>query len=144
MKQLGILMLFLSALVIVSCDKDEEDVSEKFKLLTGVQWESQTLQVNGEDASGEGQLLENFKGDVNFNENGTGSFGQYSGTWEFANNEEMLVIKTVIAVEETEIPVTLNCRIIQLTNSLLDISTEFPNFETPQEPLNIEMTFRAK
>jgi hypothetical protein len=144
MKQLGVLMLFLSALVIVSCDKDEDEVSEKFKLLTGIQWESEALQVNGVDASGEGQLLENFKGDVDFNEDGTGSFGQYTGTWEFTENEEMLVIKTVIAIEETEIPVTLNCLIIQLTSSLLEISTEFPNFENPQEPLNIEMTFRAK
>ncbi len=130
--------MFLSALVIVSCDKDEDEVSERFRFLTGVEWESEELLVNGIDASGPGELLEDFKGTVKFNEDGTGSFGQYSGTWQFANQETELVITT----EALAFPLTT--KIDELTATRLRVSTGFPNPLNPQEQLSIQMTFKSK
>jgi hypothetical protein len=144
MKKIGLLMLCVSILVIVSCDKDEDDVSERFDLLTGVEWESESLFINGIDASGPGDLLENFKGTAKFNKDGTGNFGAYTGTWRFLQDYTILEIKTVIAIGETQVPITLPADIIELTASILKIETNFPNFENPGEELQIEMTFRAK
>ncbi len=136
MRKLVLLIMFLSALVIVSCDKDE--VSERFRFLTGVEWESDQLLVNSEDASGPGGMLEDFKGSAKFNEDGTGSFGQYSGTWQFAKEETELVITT----EALAFPLTTI--IVELTATDLKVSTAFPNPVNPQEPFNIEMSFKAK
>ena len=137
-------MLCLSILVIVSCDKDEDEVSERFDLLTGVEWESESLFINGIDASGPGDLLENFKGTAKFNKDGTGYFGAYTGTWRFLQDYTILEIKTVIAFGEAQVPIILPADIIELTASILKIETNFPNFENPGEELKIEMTFRAK
>ena len=134
----------LSILVIVSCDKDEDEVSERFDLLTGVEWESESLFINGIDASGPGDLLENFKGTAKFNKDGTGNFGAYTGTWRFLQDYTILEIKTVIAFGEAQVPIILPADIIELTASILKIETNFPDFENPGEELKIEMTFRAK
>lgn len=138
MNKLGLLLMFFSALVIVSCDKDEDEVSERFRFLTGVEWESEELLVNGIDASGPGELLEDFKGTVKFNEDGTGSFGQYTGTWQFANEETELIITT----EALAFPLTT--RIDELTATRLRVSTGFPNPMNPQQQLSIQMTFKSK
>ena len=145
MKKIGLLMLFLSLLVVASCDKDEEDeVSDRFELLTGVEWESESLFINGADASGPGDLLENFKGTAKFNKDGTGTFGAYTGTWRFLQDNTILEIKTVIPFGEIQLPITLETDIIELTASRLKIETDFPDFDNPGETLKIEMTFRAK
>ncbi|TVR74695.1 MAG: hypothetical protein EA408_02025 [Marinilabiliales bacterium] len=138
MRNLGLLIMFLSVLVIISCDKDEDEVSERFRFLTSVEWESDQLLVNSEDASGPGEMLEDFKGSVKFNEDGTGSFGQYSGTWQFAKSETELVITT----EALGFPLTTI--IHELTKTDLKVATAFPNPANPEEPLNIEMSFKAK
>ncbi len=137
-------MMCLSLLVVASCDKDEDEVSDRFDLLTGVEWESESLFVNGIDASGPGDLLEDFKGTAKFNKDGTGHFGAYTGTWRFLQDYTILEIKTMIPFGETQIPITLPADIIELTATILKIETNFPNFQNPEEELKIEMTFRAK
>ena len=120
------------------------DASARFLLITGTEWMSDSLLVNGVDASGPGQLLEGFKGDYIFNEDYTGSFGAYEGTWRFLQDYTILEIKTVIPFGETQVPITLVTDIIELTASILKIETNFPDFENPGEELKIEMTFSAK
>ncbi len=145
MKKIGLLMLFLSLLVVASCDKDEDEVSERLDLLTGVEWVSESLVINGIDASDHsaGDLFENLRGTAKFNKDGTGNFGAYTGTWRFLQDYTILEIKTVIPFGETQVPITLETDIIELTASILKIETNFLDFNTGEE-LKIEMTFRAK
>lgn len=138
MRNYGLLTVFLSVLIIISCGKDEDEVSERFRFLTGSVWVSDSLLVNGVDASGPGQLLEDFKGDVKFNEDGTGSFAQYTGTWRFAQNETQLVITT------EALPVQLTTNIVELTAGSLKITTGYPNPVPPPDVFSIRMTFKAK
>jgi hypothetical protein len=135
MKTTGILMILIS-LILLSCKDDDQDVSEKFVLLTTPVWESESLLVNGVDASGPGGMLENFKGDAEFNEDGTGYFGEYTGTWQFSEDETQLIITAV------GLPFPIVAVILELTASSLKIRTEFPN--PPQDNLIIDMAFRAK
>lgn len=131
------MLFFLSALVIVSCDKDEDDeVSERFRLLTTPVWLSDELLVNGTDAS-EG-LLENFSGEANFREDGSGTFGELTGTWEFLQEE------TQIRITTDAYPFPIIADIAGLTENFLDLTTQFPNPENIQESLAIRMTFNAK
>ncbi|MFO7922386.1 MAG: hypothetical protein R6U58_01685 [Bacteroidales bacterium] len=138
MKQLGLFIVFLSALIIVSCDKDEDEVSARFDMLTTPVWVSDSLLVNGSDASGSGELLGDFNGDVKFNADGTGYFGDYTGTWRFEKEETELVIIT----DALDFPLTT--KIAELTSSSLKITTDFPNPLNPEEEFNIRMTFKAK
>jgi hypothetical protein len=131
MKNSGLILLVFSALFIISCSKDDDDVSERVALLTSTIWEPVSLLVNGADASGPGQLLADFNGDVNFNEDGTGSFGEYDGTWTFAANETQIIITT----EALDFPIT--ALIEELTSNSLIITTSLLNQD-------IRMTFRAK
>jgi hypothetical protein len=133
MKRSGMILLFMIFLVIVSCNKDE---SERFKLLTGPMWVSHELLVDGEDASA--GLLANFKGEAKFNEDGTGSFGELTGTWTFAQNE------TQIRISTPAYPFPIVTDIEELTATTLKISTMFPNLENLQETLDIWMSFKAK
>ncbi len=135
MKNAGLILLFISSLVLVACDKDDEDeVSERFLLLTTNVWVSDQLLVNGEDAS-EG-FLANFRGEAIFEADGTGSFGEYTGTWEFLENETQLRI-----VPQGFIPITAD--IVTLTDSTLEILTGFPNPQNPAETMEIRMIFTA-
>jgi hypothetical protein len=130
----NIALLIVTGLIIFSaCKKNSE--SERFVLLTTPVWTSDSLLVNGFDASGPGQLLEKFKGDAKFNKNGTGSFGQYTGTWRFSYNETNLVIES----DSLLLPLTTN--IVELTAISLKVTTVFPS---SPDPLNIRMTFKAK
>ena len=138
MKNSGFLTIFLCVLFIVSCDKDDDEVSERFQFLTGSVWASDSLLVNGFDGSFSGGPLENFKGDAKFNEDGTGTFGSYAGTWKFEQDEAVLVITS------PDLPFALSAQIAELTAISLKITTVFPNLENPAEPLNIRMTFKAK
>jgi hypothetical protein len=131
MKNSGLILLVFSSLFIISCSKDDDDVSERVALLTSTIWEPVSLLVNGADASGPGQLLADFNGDVNFNEDGTGSFGEYDGTWTFAANETQIIITT----EALDFPIT--ALIEELTSNSLIITTSLLNQD-------IRMTFRAK
>jgi len=121
---------------ITSCEKD--DMSDRMKNLTTAVWLSDSLLVNGVDASGPGQILASFKGEVIFNKDGTGTFGPHTGTWRFAMNETELVI------ESPNLPLPLSTRIHELTKSSLKVSTSFPNINDPLKPLQIRLTFKAK
>jgi hypothetical protein len=134
MKKLILLLVISGCFYMMSCKKDTQ--SENFNLLTGPVWVSDSLLVDGADASGPGDLLENFKGDAKFNTDYSGTFGEYTGTWRFAFNETQLVITT------DSLPLPLTTKIVELTVSSLKITTSFPVIQGL--PLNIRMTFKAK
>jgi hypothetical protein len=68
----------------------------------------------------QGQMLELFKGEARFKEDGTGTFGNFSGTWRFAQNETQLVIQS------DTLPLPLSSIIHLLTEEELKVSTSFP------------------
>ena len=132
-----ILLLAISGCFLVTyCSKESE--SDKFKLLTGPIWVSDSLLVNGVDAGGPGGMLENFNGEAKFNKDYTGNFGDYTGTWRFASDETQIVITT------DALPIPLTTKIAELTAVSLKITTSFPNLANPSAPFNIRMTFKAK
>ena len=135
MKNLALLLILSGCIFAFSCKKDSE--SEKFKLLTGHLWASDSLLANGVDASGPGGFLENFKGEVKFNVDGTGYFGEYTGTWRFAVDETQIVITTDV------LPV-ISPVIVELTKTSLKIKTTFVNPANPLASTNVRMTFKAK
>ena len=132
MKNLALLLIISGCFFISSCKKNSQ--SEPSKLLTGHIWTSDSLLANGLDASGPGGILENFKGEIKFNDYGTGYFGIYTGTWRFAYNETQIVIKTDL------LPIPLTTKIAELTKVSLKVTTSFPTIP----PTNIRMTFKAK
>jgi hypothetical protein len=136
MKNLALLMIISGCFLISSCKKDSQ--SEPFKLLTGPIWASDSLLANGVDAGGPDGMLKNFKGEVKFNEDGTGNFGIYTGIWRFASNETQIVITT------DSLPIPLTTKIAELTKISLKITTSYPNLLNPAAPINIRMTFKAK
>jgi len=123
------LLLIVSAL---SCNK--EKVSERFTLLTSHTWASDSLLANGVDASDPGEMLALFKGDATFNEDGTGTFGQYSGTWMFTDSE------TNLAITSPDLPFALTTHIVELTSASRKVTFTYPG----QPPTSIRMTFKAK
>ena len=129
MKNIALFLVIAGCFQIFSCGKGSQ--SEKFLLLTGPVWASDSLLVNGEDASGTGELLENFKGDVKFNEDYTGTFGSYTGKWRFAFDETQIVISS------DSLPIPLTAIIAELTQASLKITTSYSS-------INIRMTFKAK
>jgi hypothetical protein len=133
MKNVALFIVIICCFQIFSCTKDSQ--SEKFKLLTGPVWQSDSLLVNGDDASGPGGLLENFKGEAKFNTDYTGHFGTYTGTWRFAFNETQIVISS----DSLLLPIT--AIIAELTQSSLKVTT---SYQIPPETFNIRMTFKAK
>jgi hypothetical protein len=134
MKNIALFLVICCCFQIFSCSKDSQ--SEKFKLLTGPVWASDSLLVNGVDASGPGGLLEDFKGDVKFNKDYTGKFGSYTGKWRFAFNETQLVISS------DSLPIPLTAIIAELTESSLKITTSYQI--PPSINLYIRMTFKPK
>lgn len=135
MKNIVALFIIFLSFSIFSCNKDSE--SERFKLLTTPTWESDSLLADGIDASGPDGVLKNFKGEVKFNENGTGNFGVYEGSWRFAYDETQIVIET----DSLQIPLTT--QIAELTSASLKITTSYPNIVTGL-PIKIRMTFKAE
>jgi hypothetical protein len=138
MKNLALLLIISGCFYISSCKKDSQ--SESFKLLTGPVWASDSLLANGVDASFQPDgLLRNFKGEAKFNEDGTGDFGKYTGTWRFNVDETEITIVT----DSLVLPIISD--IIELTNISLKIKTLVPNQANPNEPpTRIRMTFKAK
>ena len=131
-----VLLLVFAACVLFACKKDEK--SERFLLLTGHVWTSDSLLMDGVDASGPGQPLEKFKGDINFRDDGTGYFGQYTGTWRFTYNETQVVIES----DSPQVP--LSAFIEELTEISLKMTTIYPNLLDPPNPFDIRMTFKPK
>jgi len=137
MKNISISILIIVGLILFSCKK-EETKSTNFINLTANIWVSDSLLVDGIDASAPGGMLEIFKGDVVLKEDGTGTFGDYKGTWYFAEQETKIVLNS----DSLLFPLTTN--IEELTNISLKITTEFPRQIDPENPLKIRMTFNAK
>jgi hypothetical protein len=135
MKKLSYLLIIIGSLFVLSCNKKE--TSERFKLLTTPTWTSDTLLADGVDASGTGQLLEKFKGDAKFNDDGTGYFGDYTGTWEFTSGETQIKITT------NSLPIPIICNIVELTTSSFKITASVPN-QALTQTIQIRMTFKAK
>jgi len=135
MKSHAILFILTVSLAIFSCNKDSE--SERFKLLTDPTWASDSLLVNGVDASGPGAILEKFNGRVKFNKDGTGTFGAFEGKWRFAYDETQIVIET------DSLPIPLTTKIAELTTASLKITTSYPDLATGGN-LNIRMTFKPE
>jgi hypothetical protein len=133
MKNLALLLVFTGCILFYSCNKASQ--SEAFKNLTGPVWSSDSLLANGIDAGGLSGLLSNFKGDAKFNEDHTGYFGKYTGSWRFAYNETQIVITT----DSLLLPLT--AKIAELTKISLKITTTYP---VPGIPINIRMTFKAR
>lgn len=121
---------------LYACNKNTE--SANFRNLTSVTWTSDSLLANGVVADGPGQMLEKFKGDAEFNKDGSGTFGQYQGTWKFNIDETKLVINS----DSLQLPITAN--IVTLTATALKITTLYPNILNPAAPFNIRMTFKSK
>lgn len=136
MKNLALLFIILGISFVTGCKKDEK--SERFLLLTGHEWTTESLLANGVDAGGPGGILEEFNGDARFNEDGTGYFGDYTGTWRFSTDETEITIVTV------EMPLPITCDIIELTATTFKITTLIDNPVIPGEKINISMTFIAK
>jgi hypothetical protein len=127
MKKLSLSLIIAFSLFVFSCSKQES--SEKFKLLTAHVWTADSLLANKVDASGPGQLLEKFKGDAKFNDDGNGTFGSYIGTWVFNKAEtEITIFSDSLA---NKLPVV--CNIVELKTSSLKITTVVPD----KIPLNL-------
>jgi hypothetical protein len=137
MKNIFVSMVVLFGILVFSCNKEEVE-SKNFTNLTSHTWLSDSLLVDGQDASGPGGFLEVFKGEVRLNKDGTGVFGKYIGAWYFAENET----KVVLSSDSLAFPLTTNIK--ELTNTSLKITTEFPRAIDPANPLKIRMTFKAK
>ena len=136
MKNIIYFLVIVGIVMLGSCKKTNTE-SERFKLLTGPTWLSDSLLVDKADAGGPGGLLYKFKGNAKFNTDKTGTFGSYQGTWDFAYNETELTIKS------DSLPVILVASIAELTPISLKITTVYPNPLTAL-PMNIRMTFKAK
>jgi len=129
-----VIWLMLTGLVFAAaCNKDK--TSDRFSLLTSHVWTSDSLLADGEDASGPGEILEKFKGDVIFEEDGSGTFGQYTGTWMLVDNE------TSLAINSPELTFTLTTHIVELTKTSLKVTFSYPTLEGSK---NIRMTFKPK
>lgn len=136
MRNLTLLMIISSCLLLYACKKDNK--TERFKFLTGHVWTTESLLANGADASGPGGILEQFKGDAKFNEDGTGYFGIFTGTWRFNIDETELVIVT----DAQLLPIITD--IVELNALSLVVTTLYPNPIDQAHPINIRMTFKAK
>ena len=134
----NILMFLLISWIVIfyACEKDEQ--SEKFKLLIAPTWVTDSLLAGGVDASGPGGFLEKFKGEAKFKEDGTGTFGKYTGKWLFNPSETQVTITT------DSIPLPINCNIKELTTSSLKVTAVVPNLQNLTQYVNIRMTFKAK
>jgi hypothetical protein len=136
MKNVTLLIILSGLLLTASCKEKQNPESENFKLLTTPTWTSDSLLVDGVDAST--GLLDDFKGDAKFNTDYTGNFGNYTGTWRFASSESQIVIET------DSLPIPLTTRIAELTQTSLKITTSFPNPANPLSFMDIRMTFKPK
>ena len=138
MKKFNIICLVLLSLILVFACSKKEEKSERFRILTGQVWTSDSLLVNGEDASGPGQFLEKMAGDAEFRPDGTGYFGQYTGTWYFMNNE------TEITISSPSLGTPMGLKIVELTGQSFKITTRWLLDEDLGIYLDIRITFIPK
>lgn len=134
----NLLFAFLIALLVLGVSCSKSDSNGPFDLLTAPIWQSDSLLVDGADASGPGELLEKFKGEAKFRRDGTGYFGVYIGSWRFTDNSTAIIITT------DSLPIPLTTKIAELTLQSLKITTAYPSLTNPNEEMKIRMTFKAK
>lgn len=136
MKKIFFLLTITSVILLSSCkDKD----SDRFKFLTEPVWVAVSLMANGVDATGPGGLLEGFVGDAKFNADGTGTFGTYTGTWQFNVTEDKLILAT------PSLPITITLDILELTSTSLKVKGSIPDLQNlTGPPIEIQMTFSPK
>ncbi len=128
------IILIIGCYLLFGCEKEQ---SERFKLLTTPIWVADSLIANDVDAGGPGGLLEKFRGEAKFNKDGTGYFGEYTGSWMFAGKETQIVIYSdSLALQ------SLTANIIELTKNSLKVTAGFPN--PSGGDYRIRMTFNAK
>jgi hypothetical protein len=136
MKKLSFIGFFVLMILASSCHK-KDTRTERFLLLTTPTWVSDSLLAGGVEAGGPGGFLEKFNGDAKFNEDGTGTFGDYTGQWSLNATETQVTIIT------TEIPLPIIADIRMLTVDSLKITTTVLNQATFQ-PVAIRMTFWSR
>ena len=137
MKKLIFIILAVIS-TVYACKKDNNAKSERFNYLTGITWTSDSLLVDGQDASEPGDMLADFKGNANFYENGTGIFGNYEGTWSFNN------IETQLTINSPDLLAALTVNIEELTATSFKVTTDFPSQTNPGTYSHIRMTFKPK
>ncbi|NLV19947.1 MAG: hypothetical protein GXY51_10745 [Bacteroidetes bacterium] len=137
MKNIVFITSMFFFLLSLSCSKEEK--SERFRLLTTPVWETDSLLVNGVDASGPGEMLADFAGEARFNEDGTGTFGNYTGEWKFSSDEQSI---TIFSDDLPYIVKAVTCDIIELTTTSFKIEAVVPDQQ--QMPVTIRLTFKAK
>jgi len=135
MKNLALLLIISGIIVASACSKNEK--SERFLLLTGPEWATDSILANGADAR-QDPVFGKFMGDARFNTDGTGFFGIYTGTWRFN------VAETQITIVTDSLPLPIVNDIIELTKISFKIKTLIPNQAIPDQPIKIRMTFKAK
>jgi hypothetical protein len=110
--------------VFFTCKKDVIP-NDNLNLLTNHIWTADSLLADGEDASGEGQLLEKFKGDTKFNADGTGYVGEIVGNWQFSNNQ------TAVIITSDSLQMAVSATIALLTEQSLKLTTAYPVQTSP-------------
>ena len=136
MKNLALLFIISGIIFASSCKKDRK--SERFILLTTPVWTTDSLLADGQDASGPGQVLEKFKGDAKFKEDGTGYFGIYEGEWRFNPAETQITIRT----DSLILPIVADIKM--LTADSLKITTTVPDKINPLISIAIRMVFISR
>ena len=131
------LLISVTSVFVISCKKKEVP-SDNLNLLTSHIWKSDSLLADGVDESGSGGMLEMFKGDTKFNDDGSGYVGDINGTWSFSDNEKSIVITS----DSLQFPVTTN--IEELTEQSLKLTTSFPKDSTLTVFFAVRMTFIPK
>jgi hypothetical protein len=139
MKKIYAVFVLLAVVLAVACDKEKEpEPKTPYELLTMHVWVSDSLLADGQEAGGPGQMLAAFNGDAEFRTDGTGTFGEFTGTWTLsADNKEITIISP-------DLPVTIIAKIEELTETSLKITTGFPNIANPNVVIAIRMTFKKK
>jgi len=137
MRNFALVTVILLSFIAFSCNKDGK--SERFELLTTNIWVTDSLLADGVDAGGPGGVLENFKGEAQFKEDGTGTFGNYTGIWYFTDNKE-----TDIMIKPDTEPIYFKCKVVELTSQSFKITTSAPDRTNPAKVYKIIMTFKPK
>lgn len=137
MKNIALIIIILSSFIAFSCNKDGK--SDRFELLTTNIWVTDSLLADGLDAGGTGGVLEKFKGEAQFREDGKGTFGSYTGEWYFNDDEE-----TEIMIKPDTQPIYILCKIVELTSQSFKITTSIPDQNNPSKVFKIRMTFKAR
>lgn len=132
MKNLLLLLIIAALLAFTNCSKDDEN--DRFELLTRPTWATDSLLMNGKDASGPGEIMEKFKGTAKFNKDGTGTFGMYTGTWRFPDKT-----RTQLVLVTDSLPLPLTTSIVELTDISLKVT-----FMLPVSSDRYRMTFKAR